>query len=293
MDYNQITQLNPEELYNKAHEFKQNNDYDNYFIYLTMSANKDYELAKRDFEIQFINENVDRQDYVKTKPFYDFTQEYSYSLCMIGYIHLFDNKGVKHNYNYAKECFEKVADTNCFASYQLAHMHVKYLHGYTNYIIAFPLYKQAATLGSLMNCVFLFVAVKLELIQPLQVKPQAAFAAKNFQPKEVFTTGGKTCSHKITKGPIFKICKKVHTVIRIDSSNRSVFFFTFLDKHFFLSANGCNFPNQETGQIHCMSIHITLSARTGFFLIVSPNVRKFRINKPVLIINGIEMMYFS
>jgi len=85
---NEILSLNPEELYNKALIYKGQQDYDNYCMYMIMSANLDYHLAKIDLENDYENERLfERQNHKNTWKFYEATQQYSYSANYLGYMY--------------------------------------------------------------------------------------------------------------------------------------------------------------------------------------------------------------
>jgi TPR repeat protein len=152
MDFTNITSLSGQDLYDQSLTFKQNGDYDNFSIYLVMSANKGYDLAKRDFEIKYIENKritIYKEDYIKTTVFYEATQEYSYSLCVLGCIYLSNNRGKKYDCKLAKEYFEKASD-NGFATYKLGIMHhIGYIGSHVDHIKSFELYNKALEQGSI------------------------------------------------------------------------------------------------------------------------------------------------
>lgn len=83
--------LSRQELYDEAQEFKKAEDWDNYFIYLTMSANLEHKVAEKELmkacSLDYEGcSDFEKQKFEKTKPFYKLTQEYSYSLHFLGFI---------------------------------------------------------------------------------------------------------------------------------------------------------------------------------------------------------------
>ena len=74
MEFGHIIRLAPEELYIKALEFQQSKDYDNYCMYMTMSANYGYKLAEDNLHHDYDKENLYQyQNHLNTKPFYEQT----------------------------------------------------------------------------------------------------------------------------------------------------------------------------------------------------------------------------
>ena len=110
MEFDHIIKLTPKELYEKALEFQQLKDYDNYCMYMTMSANYGYKLAE-DYMLNDYDNNgmSQKQNYSNTKPFYEATQQYSHSANCLGYIYQ-NGKGVTKNYNKAKELYEQAIE---------------------------------------------------------------------------------------------------------------------------------------------------------------------------------------
>lgn len=105
MAYNHIISLSAKELYDRALIYKNDKDYNNYSIYMTMSANYGYELAKEDLHDDYDNyELYHNQDYSITKKFYEFTQDYGYSLMYLGYIYEFEDED--RDYDKAKNFYE-------------------------------------------------------------------------------------------------------------------------------------------------------------------------------------------
>jgi TPR repeat protein len=85
---NSIINLESNELYEKAMAFKENKDYSNYAVYLTMAANKDYGIAIEECMEDYHNDTVHlKQNFTHTHPFYEATKDYGYSLNYLGYIY--------------------------------------------------------------------------------------------------------------------------------------------------------------------------------------------------------------
>ena len=114
MEWHHITKLSGVELYEKALAFKKTHDLDNYCIYMTMSANYDYKLAKEDLIDGY--QLFRKQNHSKTKSFYEATQEYSHSVYYLGCMYC-SGIGVIKDYNKAKELLE-ISELRfaCFAS---------------------------------------------------------------------------------------------------------------------------------------------------------------------------------
>ena len=104
MEFDHIIKLPPKELYDKALEFKKSEDYDNYYMYMLMSANYDYKLAETDLLDAYDKELYKKQNYSNTKSFYEATQNYSCSMSSLAYMYD-DGLGVTQDYNKAKEFY--------------------------------------------------------------------------------------------------------------------------------------------------------------------------------------------
>ena len=112
--------LSREELYEKAQEFKEKEDWNNYFIYMTMSANLEYRPAIYDL----VRSEFDKQDYTKTLEFYEKTKEYGYSKAMLAYIYVNGYGGkIKDVELSAKYCKGAVEMGNSMAMVSLAYRH--------------------------------------------------------------------------------------------------------------------------------------------------------------------------
>ena len=75
----EIINMSPDGLYTKAIEFKQLNDYNNYYIYMTMAANHDHPEAINCLKTDYKTHEHLKQDHNITFPFYDQTKHFSYS----------------------------------------------------------------------------------------------------------------------------------------------------------------------------------------------------------------------
>jgi len=114
-----------EELYTKALQYKQDEDYDNFAIYLTMAANYGHEMAQ---DMLFKDADMKKQNYSKTLEFYiktsyvdndiiygekvdNFCDKNGYSIAYLGY--MYDNGyGVVKNIQKANELHEKAIMKN-------------------------------------------------------------------------------------------------------------------------------------------------------------------------------------
>ena len=146
MNFDHITKLSPEELHEKALKFKEENDYDNYWIYITMSANYDYKIA-----IDSMNNYklFEKQSYPITKQFYETTKDYSYSVYHLALLYAADGIGVVKDYNKTKELFEIaiIKDNSC-AMFGLGVMYENGIGVSQNYKKAKELYETAIEKGN-------------------------------------------------------------------------------------------------------------------------------------------------
>ena len=112
--------LSREELYEKSQEFKEKKDWNNYFIYMTMSANLEFRPAIYDL----VRSEFDKQNYTKTLEFYEKTKEYGYSKAMLAYIYVNGYGGkikdIQLSTKYLKEAVEM---GNSMAMVSLAYRH--------------------------------------------------------------------------------------------------------------------------------------------------------------------------
>lgn len=125
MEFDNIIKLAPKKLYRKALPFKKSNDYDNYCIYMIMAANYGYKLAHDDLAQDYSgNELHLKQNYSKTKQFYETTKKYAYSMNYLGYMYNM-GFGVERNSDKAKELYEMaIVKDNSFSMHNLAYMYV-------------------------------------------------------------------------------------------------------------------------------------------------------------------------
>jgi TPR repeat protein len=109
MDNDTITKiinLGPTELYEQSIKFKEDKDYSNYFVYLFMSANKDYDLAITAVSDEYYNDKLYlKQNFSQTIPFYQATKDYSYTAHFLGYIYECGHSVVKNEAR-AKELYK-------------------------------------------------------------------------------------------------------------------------------------------------------------------------------------------
>lgn len=102
-------------LYEKSVEFKNNNDYTNFIMYLTHAANLGNSLAIKTLFDDYQNDkNHLKQDLEISKPFYEKTNEYSYSLNYLGFI----SKDEDKKYEYWLKSYEEYG--NPIAAFNLS-----------------------------------------------------------------------------------------------------------------------------------------------------------------------------
>lgn len=126
MEFDHIIKLPPEELYEKAlkfyqdEEFKIQKDYKNYCMYMTMAANYGYKLAEEFSHIDRIFRLLIENQTSNIKKFYEITINYSYSMFFLAMIH---SHGLVTSLNLPKsiELFEgAIAKGNKYAMKGLA-----------------------------------------------------------------------------------------------------------------------------------------------------------------------------
>lgn len=124
LEYEHILKLSAQELHKKALEYKNRKDYDNYCIYMIMSANYNYKLAEDDLYDDYINKGSHyKQNYNVTLKFYEKTQEYSYSANYLGYMYN-GGFGVYKNIVTALLFYKKaIGKNNKLAIVNLAHIY--------------------------------------------------------------------------------------------------------------------------------------------------------------------------
>jgi len=120
-----LKKLSGDELYKQALTFKENKDWTNYAMYLTMSANYDFDLAKRDIEDATLGKLRLLQDHKKTLAFYEATSEFSYSLYYLGHMY-FHGRGLKKDGVKARDLYQAAAEKgNARAMHCLGSMYSK------------------------------------------------------------------------------------------------------------------------------------------------------------------------
>ena len=97
-----MDRISDKELYDRAQIFKQNQDYNNYIIYITKAANNGYRDA---IDNIYKCDTYKKQDYSVTIKFYEATVEYSYSAHFLGYMY-YNGLYVKQNISKSLELFE-------------------------------------------------------------------------------------------------------------------------------------------------------------------------------------------
>lgn len=107
-----IYNLSAEELYNQAIIFKENGDYDNYIIYITMAANYDYQAAMDNI---YKCETYKKQNYARTLKFYEATTQYSYSTHFLAYMY-YHGLGVDQDYDKSLELYMMAIEKGNFQS---------------------------------------------------------------------------------------------------------------------------------------------------------------------------------
>lgn len=147
MDFDHIIKLSPEILYEKALEFRQLQDYDNYCMHIIMAANHDYKLA---IDAYCNNGNFNffqKQNYLNTKKFYKMTQNYGFSAYYLAHMYEY-GCGVSKHYGKAKKLYEMaIIKDNTFAMNSLAWLYC-YSSGVTqNLVKARELYELAIENG--------------------------------------------------------------------------------------------------------------------------------------------------
>lgn len=106
MDFTTVLTLSKDELYEKALSYEKQEDYDNYFIHLTMAANLDHKDAMNKLDDDYINKRNYEQDHSETFKFYEITREYSYSLHYLAWMY-YHGKNTQQDYGKARILFEE------------------------------------------------------------------------------------------------------------------------------------------------------------------------------------------
>ena len=143
----EIINMPVDKLYSKAIEFKQINNYNNYYMYMTMAANYDHPEAINCLTEDYSQDENLLQDHIVTFPFYEQTKNFNYSVNYLAFIYTIGN-GVEQNYQKAIELYTQAIEKgNLSSMYNLAAMY-HYGNGVEqNYRKAIELYTQAIEKG--------------------------------------------------------------------------------------------------------------------------------------------------
>lgn len=148
-------------LYQKALEYCNKQDYDNYAVYMVMSANLKYDPAIYHLHRDYTNEMFFlKQDHSITKTFYEQTFEYSYSANYLGYMY-YNGEGVPQNYAKAKELYEMAIEKGNEDA--MTNLGVIYYHGNgvsQDYIRAKELFEMAYENGNGIALTYLVILYK-------------------------------------------------------------------------------------------------------------------------------------
>ena len=99
--------MSGEELYREAIQFKVDEDYTRYSIYMTMSANKEYCLAIQHLIEDYTGQAVHLwQNHNLTKYFYEETLDYKFSQNYLGFMYYY-GLGVSKDENKARDLHRK------------------------------------------------------------------------------------------------------------------------------------------------------------------------------------------
>ena len=145
----EIINMPAEKLYSKAIEFKQINDHNSYYMYMTMAANYDHFEAINCLEENYkVSENL-KQDHSITFSFYEQSNDFTYSANYLAYMY-YHGLGVEKNYQKAIELYTWAIEKGC--EYSMNNLALMYENGNgveQNYQKAIELYKQAIEKESL------------------------------------------------------------------------------------------------------------------------------------------------
>lgn len=138
-----IMSMSPEELYIKAIKFKDVDDYDNYFIHMTMAANFKHPGAIYHLHEDYHHCTHLKQNHAKTIFFYELTKEFSYSMTYLG--SMYDaGIGTEKNHHKASELYiAAIQQVNVIAMNNLASLYETGNGVKQNYSKAIELYSRA------------------------------------------------------------------------------------------------------------------------------------------------------
>ena len=151
-----MDRISDKELYDQAQIFKQNQDYNNYIIYITKAANNGYPDA---IDNIYKCDTYKEQDYSVTIKFYEATVESSYSAHFLGYMY-FIGLHVKKDLSKSLELFELAYKKgNGHSARNLALLYEAESYVTQNYCRALELYEFSISKGvyeSLMNLAYMY-----------------------------------------------------------------------------------------------------------------------------------------
>ncbi|AYV77264.1 MAG: hypothetical protein Barrevirus25_7 [Barrevirus sp.] len=153
----EILSLTKEELYDNALKFKDKQDYTNYCMFMTMSANYDYELAKDDIDTDYTGLKLYKQQNHKiTLAFYEATEQYGYSANYLGFMY----ENIKDNNNNVIEWWHlkatryyelAIKKNNIHALNNLARLYKENIGVQQCYIKARELYEKSISINKKNN----------------------------------------------------------------------------------------------------------------------------------------------
>ena len=122
----EIINMPVDKLYSKAVEWKQINDYNNYYIYMTMAANYDHPEAINCLTEDYCQDGNLLQDHIVTLPFYEQTNKFNYSSHYLAYMYK-TGRGVKKDYQKAVELYTRAIEKG--NSHSMNNLGVMYMDG--------------------------------------------------------------------------------------------------------------------------------------------------------------------
>ena len=144
----EIINMPVDKLYSKAMEFKQINDHNNYYMYMTMAANYDHPEAINCLTEGYSQDGNLLQDHIVTFPFYEQTKNFSYSSNYLAFMYR-TGTGVKQNNQKAIEFYMRAIEKG--NSKSMNNLATMYITGNTveqNYQKAIELYTRAIEKGN-------------------------------------------------------------------------------------------------------------------------------------------------
>ena len=147
----EIINMPVDKLYSKAVEWKQINDYNNYYIYMTMAANYGHSEAIKSLSEDFISGGNLLQDHIVTLPFYEQTNKFNYSSHYLAYMYK-TGRGIEKDYQKAVELYTRAIEKG--NSHSMNNLGYMYYNGHgveQNYQKAIELYTLAIEKGNLSS----------------------------------------------------------------------------------------------------------------------------------------------